>query len=1084
MFDFRKVVVFFGVLICGCDELNYLFEEVSTTSSGVEFTNQLTNSTDLNILNYLYFYNGAGVAVADFNSDGRDDLFFTGNQTSDKMYLNKGKWQFEALEGFGSALDWSTGVTHVDINQDGLLDLYVCTVSGVAGLEGQNRLYVNHGLDEDEKPIFIEEAEKYGLAISALSTQSVFLDFDLDGDLDMFLMCHSVYPNRSYGHGSMRKQMDARAGDRFFENRDGKYVDVSASVGLHQGKIGYGLGVSVADFNSDGYPDIYVGNDFFENDYLYLNDSGRYFNEVISSNSNYLGHTSHYSMGNSAADLNQDGLMDLFSLDMLPEDITTLKSSGAEDPFSVYQRYLSNGYAPQYMQNTLHLNRGVGFGEVAFQAGVAATEWSWGVLIGDWNLDGFQDIHITNGIPGATNDMDYIKFMVQGDVQRNIEMKNEAEILAYIKRIPAKKVSNYFFENKGLNQPFEDRSDEWAKNSPGFSNGSAMADLDGDGDLDLVISNINSSATLLKNTVESSGNHFLKIRFKGSDLNRNGIGAKVNVFTAGQNMTFENFPVRSYLSTSANYVVAGLGKAQKADSVAVKWPTGETQVIYNVKADQEIAFDISEAKRNDHKVKHKISLLINDSFSISYQHNETSTLDFDRNPLVPFALSNEGPAMASADIDGDGLEDLFFGGAKKQLDVVFSQVNGEFNKSQKLEGSSDSEAIDAAFFDADSDGDQDLIVVSGGNEFTKGNPLRPRFYRNESGKLVFDTLLPAEINASSVDLIDLESDGDLDILIGASTIPWQFGSSPEGSILLNDGKGQFTQASSAYQSTWRTAKNMNDIVVIDLNKDGNSDVVVVGDWMPIQLLVNEGTTFSKKQIPNSRGWWNCVKVLDVDLDGDLDIIAGNWGLNTRLSASVAEPVSLYRYDFDQNGTPETILTYFYKGKETLLATKDELDRQLPMIKKRYLTYQSFSEATVQELFGASLQKAERRKVEELASCLFLNDGDDNFTKKPLPFSAQSSSVNDIAVSDWSGDGYPDLLLVGNNFEISTQLGRQDALHGVLLINDQNGGFTEHFPQTFDVPGAARKIVEIKVKGESRWLVGRNNDKPVMLKKSR
>lgn len=1077
---------------CETSNKQSIFRSLSSKESGINFSNTLHVDEELNILTYLYYYNGAGVAISDFNNDGLNDIYFTSNQGADKLYINQGGLRFVDVteqSGINNASGWTTGVTHVDINCDGLMDIYVCKVGAYKSIHGSNLLYINKGVDKGGIPVFEQSAQSYGLDIVAFSTQAAFFDYDLDGDLDLYLLSHSVHPNRSYGSGNNRLEVDTLAGDRLFENMDGKFIDVSRKAGIFQSKSGYGLGLAIGDLNKDGYPDIYVGNDFYENDYLYQNNGDKTFTELNSADPTILGHTSHYSMGNCIADVNNDGRADIMSLDMLPEDLMTLKTSGVEDGYPVYNRFLQNGYAPQYMQNTLHLNKGAGiFSEVSFQSGIAATEWSWGILAADFDMDGFKDLYITNGILGATNDMDYINYISQNHIQSILNRNSTNQTLGFSDLIPEKRVKNYSFKNN-RNISFTDVTREWFDAEASLSNGSAYADLDNDGDLDIVVNNVNQEAFIFKNTMNDKGTrNYLSIKLNGGKANTAGIGTKVEVFAGDLYIYEEDFPVKSYLSTVPNEIVIGLGENKLTDSIRVTWPNLAVQTLYKIEANQRIILDIINAKKVVEKIGAKHTYLTNSPVSINFVHHEESTLDFDRDPLIPFALSNEGPSITIADVNGDSLEDIFISGAKRQASQLFVQdQNGTFlsNQSALFELSAISEDLDQVFFDVDNDLDNDLLVVSGGNEFTNGDPLKPRLYINDMGSFKYkkSEFEGVSINASVVKVIDLENDGDLDVIIGSNALPGKFGEDAINYIYRNDGKGQFNDITAEFSDEFRRAGLITDIQVADLDGNGFEDLVAVGTWMPVTVFMNDGKSFSPRIIPNTEGWWRTLEIADFDKDGDLDLVAGNWGLNSRLTASAINPIRLYRHDFDNNGSSETLITYYYKGQETFLSSMDELAKQMPFIRKKYLSYHEFAKAPIDDVLALK-NSGIKKEVKVLSSCYFENDGSLNFQIQPLPATTQESSVNGIAVDDFNNDGYLDLLMVGNNYEISTQLGRLDASHGVLLLNDQSGFFRESMDQSFNVAGAARDIKKIKIGADTYFVISMNNDKPIFLKKEK
>lgn len=1076
---------------------NRLFVRLPASTTNISFSNVLNATPELNILNYLYYYNGAGVAAGDFNNDDRIDLYFTSNQKEDKLFLNRGGFVFQDVTDSAlikNSTGWTTGVTHVDINNDGLLDLYICKVNNSTNLKGTNLLYLNTGNNALGIPQFKEAAADYGLDFEGFSTKAAFFDYDLDGDLDMYLLNHSINPSRTYGKGSKRNTEDARAGDRLFKNDAGYFIDVSAVSGIFQGAIGYGLDLTISDVNSDGYPDIYVGNDFFENDYLYINQKNGTFKDIISANSVQMGHTSHFSMGNDIADINNDGLTDIVSLDMLPEDLETYKTSGLEYPYPIYEQYLKNGYAPQFMQNTLHLNLGDGnFSEVAELSNIPATEWSWGALLADFDNDGLKDLFVSNGIKGATNDMDFISFIANDKIQKQLSKGMTEKEMAFVKEIPEKKVANYFFKNSD-GTSFIDVTEQWHEKSPSFSNGSVYADLDNDGDLDIVVNNVDEPAFVLKNNSElHNGNNAIQIRLIGNKENVQGIGAKIFIYTKEKVQVLENYPARSYLSTVSNQLLFGIGKDSILDSLKIHWPSGRKQKLVNVPTDHPLELSFSDATLDTlPKIPPNYTLkLVQQNVPFSFVHKDNNSIEFDRDPLIPFANTNEGPGISVADVNGNGLQDVFIHGAKSQASALFLQnERGEFDKVQQelFEKDAYNEDVASIFFDADKDGFPDLLVVSAGNEFKGSEKLWPRLYRNQKGNFEKDTTqfknLP--INASQVIAVDYDNDLDLDIFITSDQVPWEFGKSPKQYLFENDGSGNFTDVTLSVAPDLNKLGNVTDISCMDVNQDGLMDIVAVGHWMPISILIHDGKSLKlqkNRSLEKTHGWWNTVKVVDFDKDGDLDIVAGNWGLNSKFQASVKEPITLYSADFDNNGSIEPLVTYFHNHQETPFASKDELTKQMPGLNKKFLSYKAFANQGVIDLFGSkTLEAAYKKSVYELASCYFINDGTGSFKKRILPFNSQVSTVNDLWVEDFDKDGYEDILAVGNDYQISTQLGRMDASHGVFLRFDKKNTFESPTDWKVNVPGPARKIEKITIASQPFYIVGINDGAPIFLSK--
>jgi len=1093
----NKLRLFFAlIIVCSCQtesDKNILFSEVK--NSNITFSNNLENTEDLHILNYLYFYNGAGVATADFNNDGLSDIYFTGNKVSDKLYLNKGDLKFEDITNkalINNNQSWTTGVTVVDINQDGFLDVYVCKVNKHLDLKGHNLLYINQGLTDDGVPQFKEESKEYGINFSGYSTQSVFFDYDLDGDLDMFLLNHSLYPNSNYGNGSKRLTYDALAGDRLYKNDNGHYIDVSSESGIFQGGIGYGLGISISDFNNDGYPDIYIGNDFFENDYLYINKKDGTFKE-INSQDRALGHTSHFSMGNIAADLNNDLRPDLISLDMLPADLNTLKSAAAEYNYPIYQRYIKNGYNHQYMQNTFHLNLGdEAFSEIGFLSGMAATEWSWSPLAADFDNDGYKDLYVTNGIKGITNDMDFINFISNATIPKDLDNKANA-YEAVVKELPQKKVANYMFRNKdGLT--FQNVTEDWISNKPTFSNGAIYSDLDNDGDLEIIVNEVDEMANVYENHSSQNGiNNYIQLKFKGSKQNINGIGAKAIVYLKNKTMFDENYSTTGYLSAKDPYLHFGLGTETSIDSLHIIWPTKEWQTIVRPDINKKLTVVFSEASGNyylETSSDEKINLKTTEPL-FSYVHKDQETLDFSRDPLLPFSLSNNAPDIEIGDLNGDGLEDIVITGAKKQALEIWTQNSDQgflLLSSETLDEDSICDDTSIAIVDVNNDGKNEIIVASGGNEFKSGNAIKPRLYYIDNHEVIKDTtqFQDIELNASKVSIVDLENDGDLDICIVANAEPHQFGITPKQYIFKNNGSGQFTDVTDELSQDFRLVGNVYDIVWKDVDGNGFKDAIVAGHWMPITIFMNDGNKLNKLEVQgleHASGWWNTIVASDFDNDGDIDIMAGNWGLNSRLRASTDEPIMLYREDFDNNGSDETLVTYFYEGTETTIATKDELAKQLPKLNKKFLSYNDFGEASIEELFGKDgLNRSIKKEVYMLESCYFENLGNTTFKTHKLPLLAQNSSIHHILVDDLNSDGYKDVILTGNNFELSTQIGRLDANHGVVLLNDKNGFFNIENLALFDIFGQVRDIEILNYKDQNYFVVGRNKESLLFYKK--
>jgi hypothetical protein len=1096
------------ILLSSCAEkkADTAFFTIPPADTGIEFNNALTQTNDFNIIEYLYFYNGGGVAAGDINNDGLIDLYFTANQSSNKLYINKGNFVFEDITekaGAAGVGNWKTGVTMADVNGDGFLDLFVCGVGHYKKFDGRNQLLINNG-----DLTFTDKTDSYGLSFQGFSTQASFFDYDNDGDLDMYLLNHSVHTTRSYGHVRLRYESDRFAGDKLYRNDlyphgVNRFTEVTSLAGIYNSQVAYGLGLGVSDFNKDGLMDIYVSNDFQENDYLYINQGNGRFAEELEQ---CVPHVSRFSMGNDVADVNNDGWTDIVTLDMLPMDEGIIKTTAGEEPYDIYEFKRGFGYHHQFSKNALQLSRGVDdqghlfFSDIAQLAGVAASDWSWSPLLADFDNDGNKDLFIANGILTRPNDLDYINFISSDSAHRNYQYG------AFIKNMPSGKVPNIFFRNRG-NLTFADVSTKWIGQEPTLSTGAAYADLDNDGDLDLVLNNINDVASVLRNDITPGNDSgYLQIELKGSGANTLGIGAKISVYVKDKLFYQEQALTRGWLSSVTPILHIGLGKAEMIDSISIIWPDNKFQTLKSIRKNQRLKVHQSDAVKvwnyNQKRTYVRPSIL-SQQLNIPFRHRENKFNAFNNEKLIPHMASTEGPCIAVGDVDSDNRQDFFIGGASGQSGAIFTQGTvGKFRRSTQRWLSQDSlpEDTGAAFFDADGDGREDLIVISGGQQFVGNDSnLLPRLYLNSpSGEFTRSNGRLPEIfvNASCVKPADIDGDGDVDLFIGGRVVTKAYGVSPPSFFLVNDGSGHYSDETvrllGGSDDRAHQLGMVTDAVWADMNHDERPDLVLVGEWAPVSIFLQDSDgKFQNRTrdfgLDKTNGWWNTLAVEDFDKDGDLDIIAGNMGTNSRLKPSLQEPVSLYFEDVDNNGGMDHVITYFNGGKSYPFISRDQLVKQIPGLKKKFLKYADFRNIRLEDIIPASDSgKCSALHAFEFQSMYFENNGPGEFLSKPLPTAAQMFPVFAFAVEDFNNDGDADILAVGNLYAAQPEFGRYDAGYGLMMIGDSKGNFKALTPQEsgFLVRGEGRDIQVFQgVKDEMLVLVGMNNDSLRVYKKS-
>lgn len=1067
-----------------------LFEKVTASHSGIDFRNDLAFDEKFNIFTYRNFYNGGGVALGDVNNDGLLDIYLTANLGQNKLYINKGDFRFEDvtdLAGVAGSRAWSTGVAMADVNGDGFLDIYVCNSGDIQGDNKQNELFINNG-----DGTFTEMAEKYGLADQGFSTHAVFFDYDNDGDLDVYLLNNSYQAIGSFNKmQNERPNRDPVGGDKLFRNDGDSFTDVSEEAGIYGSIIGFGLGITIGDVNRDGWMDIFISNDFFERDYLYINNQDGTFTESLEQ---YMRATSAASMGADIADVDNNGYLDIFVTEMLPENPERLKQITTFESYDKFQFNVANGYHYQYTRNMFHVNNGDGsFTDMGRFSNVEATDWSWAALIFDMDNDGLKDIFVANGIYKDLTDLDYLNFIDNSDTKRKIISNEGVDYRMLVDPMPINPIPNYAFKNKG-DLVFENVIHEWGMGEAIHSNGSAYGDLDNDGAMDLVVNNVNREVLLYRNRSREllDNAHFLKINLQGKAKNTAAIGTQVRLKAGGQEFYQENMPNRGFQSSVDPRLNFGLGAINQIDEVQVRWPDGRTTVLTNIAADQTLTLKWEEATeeskafaffpKSEPKMFSPIAPLL------KYVHQENEMVDFDRDRMTYHMISTEGPKAVWGDINGDGLADVYIGGAKGfEGQLFFQTAQGNFVPSKQEAFAADrfSEDSNGLIFDANGDGHMDLLVTSGGNESGFGSPdLADRLYLNDGkGKLTKsqESGLSAFTNSTSVaKIIDINQDGAPDLIVCARLIPFLYGVNANSMLLLNDGKGKFIDATAQYAPDLKEIGLVTDAAVVDYDGDGLEDLVLVGEWMAPTFFRQVSGKLERVAYPEMdqlKGWYQAIVTTDLNGDGSPDFVLANHGRNTRFKASTDQPIKMFVNDFDQNGTVEHLYVQKVGDKHIPFTLKHQLEAQVPSLKKRYLKYSAYNNQTLEDIFKASdLEKSVVQEVNELASLVLINKGSGNFEPKHLPNMAQRSWLYTVLVDDVNEDGIPDLIMGGNLYGAKPEVGQYDGSYGEVLLGNGDGTF-KYWPNRLHglkLDGEIRDLHIVNIKGQKNLMVVKSN----------